>query len=339
MDRYEVGQSIGPSAWFLPDAIRSLWHYTYGAYRFHAGLTNADGQPPPVGIQAVDVADVVAAGALCDRPGERAGCGAQSCVKAVMLVGTPAMWFIAVPVLGWALWRAFVKRDWRYGAVLVGYGAGFLPWFADIDRQMYFFYAATMSPFLVMVIAMILRRHPASTEPECRAKNARADRRQLLCGACDHELRLDVSDPHGHADLAVDVEPADLAAQLAIARLPRRRPRRLHSGLLRWFIHSPRCNLHGHRPNCRRQWTASRACEMCSSAVMPWLLADHPGGSPLELPDDLSWRLHTEAGGSVAATASTVGAWLWSGRSGVIAGRAAAAMHGAQWVTRRRPSK
>ena len=41
-------------------------------------------------------------------------------------------------------------------ALLVGYSAGFLPWFADIDRQMYFFYAATMAPFLVMMIAMIL---------------------------------------------------------------------------------------------------------------------------------------------------------------------------------------
>ncbi|MEZ0363936.1 hypothetical protein ACAG26_09590 [Mycobacterium sp. pUA109] len=29
---------------------------------------------------------------------------------------------------------------------------------------------------------------------------------------------------------------------------------------------------------------------------------------------------------------NTVGAWLWSGRNGVIAGRAAAAVHGAQWV-------
>lgn len=28
----------------------------------------------------------------------------------------------------------------------------------------------------------------------------------------------------------------------------------------------------------------------------------------------------------------TVGAWLWSGREGVVAGRAAAAIHGAQWV-------
>ena len=40
--------------------------------------------------------------------------------------------------------------------MLVGYCAGFLPWFADIDRQMYFFYAATMAPFLVMAIALIL---------------------------------------------------------------------------------------------------------------------------------------------------------------------------------------
>jgi hypothetical protein len=28
----------------------------------------------------------------------------------------------------------------------------------------------------------------------------------------------------------------------------------------------------------------------------------------------------------------TVGAWLWSGRRGIIAGRAAAALHGAQWI-------
>ena len=97
------------------------------------------------------------------------GCGAQSCVKAVMLVGTPAMWFIAVPVLAWAVWRAFVKRDWRYGALLVGYSAGFLPWFADIDRQMYFFYAATMAPFLVLMIAMILGDILHKPEPELRS--------------------------------------------------------------------------------------------------------------------------------------------------------------------------
>ena len=83
------------------------------------------------------------------------GCGAQSCVKAEMLVGTPAMWWLAVPVLLYALWRTAVRRDWRYAAALIGYCAGWLPWFADIDRQMYFFYASTMAPFLAMAIALI----------------------------------------------------------------------------------------------------------------------------------------------------------------------------------------
>jgi dolichyl-phosphate-mannose--protein O-mannosyl transferase len=153
-NRHEVGQSIGPGG-VLPDAIRSLWHYTYGVYRFHAGLTNADGNHHPWESKPwtwpMSLRPVLYAIDQENVP----GCGASSCVKAVMMVGTPAMWFIAVPVLGWAMWRAFVKRDWRYGAVLVGYGAGLLPWFADIDRQMYFFYAATMAPFLVMAIALI----------------------------------------------------------------------------------------------------------------------------------------------------------------------------------------
>ncbi|MBP2450436.1 dolichyl-phosphate-mannose--protein mannosyltransferase [Mycolicibacterium lutetiense] len=157
INRYEAGQSIGENSIIpLPDALRSLWHYTYAAYHFHAGLTNADGNHHPWEskpwtwpmslrpvLYAIDNQDV-------------AGCGTQSCVKAVMLVGTPAMWFIALPVLGWALWRAVVRRDWRFGVVLVGYSAGFLPWFFDIDRQMYFFYATVMAPFLILAIALIL---------------------------------------------------------------------------------------------------------------------------------------------------------------------------------------
>ena len=83
------------------------------------------------------------------------GCGAQPCVKAEMLVGTPAMWWLAIVVLAYATWRTVVRKDWRYAVVMVGYCAGWLPWFADVDRQMYFFYAATMAPFLVMAIALI----------------------------------------------------------------------------------------------------------------------------------------------------------------------------------------
>ncbi len=156
IDRHEVGQAIGPhSVVPLPDAVRSLWHYTAKAFQFHAGLTNAAGNHHPWESKPwswpMSLRPVLYAIDQQNVP----GCGPQSCVKAEMLVGTPAMWWLAVPVLLYATWRMVVRRDWRYAAVWVGYCAGWLPWFADIDRQMYFFYAATMAPFLVMAIALI----------------------------------------------------------------------------------------------------------------------------------------------------------------------------------------
>ncbi len=52
------------------------------------------------------------------------GCGDSDCVGAVMLIGTPVLWFPALLVLGWAIWRVISRYDWRYAAVLVAYGAG-----------------------------------------------------------------------------------------------------------------------------------------------------------------------------------------------------------------------
>ena len=114
-----------------------LWHYSAKALQFHAGLTNSAGNYHPWEskpwswpmslrpvLYAIDQQNV-------------SGCGAQSCVKAEMLVATPAMWWVAVPVLIYASWQMVIRRDWRYAVALVGYCAGWLPWFADIDRQMY----------------------------------------------------------------------------------------------------------------------------------------------------------------------------------------------------------
>jgi dolichyl-phosphate-mannose-protein mannosyltransferase len=71
-------------------------------------------------------------------------------------------------VLAFALWRVATRFDWRYGAVLIGYAAGVLPWLANIDRQMYFFYMTPVAPFLVLatvlVMGEILGRAGASAE-------------------------------------------------------------------------------------------------------------------------------------------------------------------------------
>ena len=325
VNRHEVGNSIGPDSVLpLPDAVRSLWHYTHAAYRFHAGLTNADGNHHPWESKPwtwpMSLRPVLYAIDNQNVP----GCGAQSCVKAVMLVGTPAMWFIAVPVLVWAVWRAFVKRDWRYGAILVG-----------LQRRI---------PAVVRrhrpADVLLLRgddgavpgadarddsgRHPAQAQPELRATDTRADRGELLYRPCHYELRVDVPDPDGPADLAGDMEHADLAAVLALNFAHR---------VVFSVIHSPGRNT-AVKPHELSARTASiAACERSSSAARRWPMAALPGRAcvgtiaPM-FPDIYLSKLVVPS----LLQQTTIGAWLWSGRDGVIAGRAAASLHGALWI-------
>ncbi len=102
------------------------------------------------------------------------GCGAghTDCVSKILIVGTPAMWWISLFIAAWALWRAIARVDWRYAAVLVAYGAGYLPWFTIEDRQMYFFYMVSVSPFLVIGITLVLGDILGRAGPRTSARGA-----------------------------------------------------------------------------------------------------------------------------------------------------------------------
>ena len=146
----------------------SLWQWTWKMLDFHSSLLSpgapgaSDSNPAdrhpweskpwswPIGTRPVLYY------APADAPAPGCGDGVQNCVRRIFLIGTPALWWIALFVAGWALWRAIGRMDWRYLAILVGYGAGYLPWFANLDRQMYFFYATPLAPFLVLGIVLVL---------------------------------------------------------------------------------------------------------------------------------------------------------------------------------------
>ncbi|GAB2989587.1 dolichyl-phosphate-mannose--protein mannosyltransferase [Saccharothrix stipae] len=154
IDRHVAGVKIPEDGW-IPAPLRALWYYSGNVLDFHTGLvTSETNRHPweskpwswPMGLRPM----------LYYFEGAVQGCGAASCVGAIMLIGTPAMWWLAFPMLAWAMWQSIAKLDWRYAAVLVGYGAGFLPWFVNVDRQMYFFYVTPMAPFLVLGIALAL---------------------------------------------------------------------------------------------------------------------------------------------------------------------------------------
>jgi dolichyl-phosphate-mannose-protein mannosyltransferase len=150
----QVGYLTG---WYdvFPQALRSLWQYSWTVFDFHKDLkTPKTGQHPweskpwtwPMSLRPM----------LYYYDGGSVRCGEANCVSATMLIGTPAMWWLSLPMVGWGLWRMVARSDWRYAAVLVGYLAGLLPWFINLDRQMYFFYATPMAAFLVLGLTLML---------------------------------------------------------------------------------------------------------------------------------------------------------------------------------------
>ncbi|MDP9408068.1 MAG: phospholipid carrier-dependent glycosyltransferase, partial [Actinomycetota bacterium] len=149
--RYDaLPRLLGSSA----EALAALGAYHRAALEFHTGLSTPHlyaSQPAqwlPLSHPVVYAYEGVDAG--------RPGCSAvEGCVREVLAVGTPALWWVGslalVGVLG--LWLA--RRDWRAAAVLAMTAALLVPWFALPDRTMFLFYALPALPFLVLGLVLL----------------------------------------------------------------------------------------------------------------------------------------------------------------------------------------
>jgi dolichyl-phosphate-mannose--protein O-mannosyl transferase len=142
---------------FLPDWLRSLWHYEHEVYEFHVNLSSphtyqsnpwswiVDGRPVSFYYES-------------PSPGTT-GCPAdagEKCAREVLAIGTPVLWWAAAVALLYVLWRWFFRRDWRAGAIACGVAAGYLPWFLYQERTIFFFYAVVFIPFLCLAVAMLI---------------------------------------------------------------------------------------------------------------------------------------------------------------------------------------
>ena len=132
-------------------ALRSLAHYHAEAYRFHTGLTtehsyesNAWGWP------------VLARPTSFYYESEGLDCGAQNCSAEVIALGNPVIWWAAVLALFHQVWRWFAVRDWKAGAVLCGFLAGWAPWLLFQERTVFSFYSIVFLPFMIMGLTFSL---------------------------------------------------------------------------------------------------------------------------------------------------------------------------------------
>ncbi|MDY3127418.1 MAG: phospholipid carrier-dependent glycosyltransferase [Corynebacterium sp.] len=139
----------------LPEPIAGFFYYHASVLKFHASLTTSNGHDHP--WDSKPWTWLVAGRPILYSSATDLQClGGQSCRQMIYLFGTPIIWWAIIPVLLWSLWRVFLRRDFRYVVPLIGFSAGFLPWVATYDRQMYFFYAVPLIPFVIVALALTL---------------------------------------------------------------------------------------------------------------------------------------------------------------------------------------
>ncbi|MFE3635220.1 dolichyl-phosphate-mannose--protein mannosyltransferase [Streptomyces sp. NPDC059168] len=142
---------------FLPDWLRSLWHYEHEVYKFHVGLST------PHTYQSNPWSWLVLGRPVSyfyESPAPGAdGCPAdagEKCAREVLAIGTPVLWWAGCAALLYVLWRWAFRRDWRAGAIACGVAAGYLPWFMYQERTIFLFYAVVFLPFLCLALAMLV---------------------------------------------------------------------------------------------------------------------------------------------------------------------------------------
>ncbi|MFD0150113.1 phospholipid carrier-dependent glycosyltransferase [Streptomyces sp. NPDC055721] len=148
----------GDSTWgWLPQWLRSLWHYESEVYSFHVGLTSPhtyESNPWSWIVLGRPVSYFYESPA----PGT-AGCPAtakEKCAQEVLALGTPLLWWAACFAILYVLWRWAFRRDWRAGAIACAIAAGWVPWFLYQERTIFLFYAVVFVPFLCLAVAMML---------------------------------------------------------------------------------------------------------------------------------------------------------------------------------------
>jgi dolichyl-phosphate-mannose-protein mannosyltransferase len=159
---------------FFPElwqSLRSLWHYHHDVYEFHTKFLNSSThvyQSNPLGWLVLNRPVGVDA-QLNIAPGAQ-GCtatGSETCLRQVILLGTPALWWFGTCAAIWAAVCWVGKRDWRYGIVVVGVLVTWLPWLRYDDRPIFSYYAIVIEPFLilgaVLLLGEILGRAPAGS--------------------------------------------------------------------------------------------------------------------------------------------------------------------------------
>lgn len=136
----------------LPSPVADFLYYHFSVLKFHGTLRTSTGSSHP--WDSKPWSWLAGTRPILYSSATDLDCGENKCREMIYLFGTPAIWWLTVPVLLWGFYALIVKRRREFLVPLVGFAAGFIPWLLAYDRQMYFFYAVPLVPFTIVLLAL-----------------------------------------------------------------------------------------------------------------------------------------------------------------------------------------
>ncbi|XRQ11462.1 dolichyl-phosphate-mannose--protein mannosyltransferase [Actinomadura welshii] len=148
------GDVAGNPLWRPFEALPDLWRYHGQIFGFHSGLDDEH----PYQSWPWDWPILRRPVAFFYNEPENACGDAGRCSREILGIGTPALWWGALAALVAVAFIWVMLRDWRAGAIVLGFLAGWLSWFPSAfnERTMFLFYATPLIPFMVLAVVLVL---------------------------------------------------------------------------------------------------------------------------------------------------------------------------------------
>ncbi len=139
---------------WVPLSLQSLWHFESSVYAYHVG----EHRPHSYQANPLTWLLMVRPTSMFYEGADQGvnGCLAQSCGTEIIALGNPFIWWAGTAAAIFLVYRLIRYREWRVGFVLLGLGAGYLPWLAYLDRTVFQFYTIAFLPYLCMALALAL---------------------------------------------------------------------------------------------------------------------------------------------------------------------------------------
>ncbi|TDC87307.1 phospholipid carrier-dependent glycosyltransferase [Actinomadura sp. 7K507] len=148
------GDASGFVLWRPFEALPDLWRYHGQILGFHSGLDDDH----PYQSWPWDWPILRRPVAFFYTEPKNACGDAGRCSREILGIGTPALWWGALAALIVVAFIWVMLRDWRAGAILLAFAAGWLTWFPSAfnERTMFLFYATPLIPFMVLAVVLVL---------------------------------------------------------------------------------------------------------------------------------------------------------------------------------------